>query len=138
MRKFEGKKGNLRAPVAGEILHRFGEHKSNNETYRGIVYKARPGATVVAPYDGEVVYTGPFRDYGNILLIKHQNGYISLIAGLGNTTATLNQHVIRGEPVATMGTDKPEAYVELRDSNAKPIDPGDWFANVGQSVTPKP
>jgi septal ring factor EnvC (AmiA/AmiB activator) len=125
--------------VAGEILHRFGDHKSGNETYRGIVYRARPGATVVAPYDGEVVYTGPFRDYGNILLIKHQNGYISLIAGLGNISTSLNQRVIRGEPVATMSNDKDaQTYVELRDATAKPIDPGNWFANVGQSVTQNP
>ena len=131
LRKFEGGKNSLHAPVSGEIIHRYGDRKNAGDNYRGMVYRARAGSTVVAPYDGEIVFTGPFRDYGNMVLIKHQNGYISLISGLGKITAGLNQTVIRGEPIALMPTDKPpEAYVELRDANAKPIDPGDWFANV--------
>ena len=137
-RKFAGGKGSLHAPVSGEVLHRYGDRKSNNETYRGMVFRARAGATVVAPYDGQVVFVGPFRDYGNMVLIKHQNGFISLIAGLGKLKTSLNQSVIRGEPIAVMTGDKdPEAYVELRDSDAKPIDPGDWFANVGKAITQK-
>ena len=131
LRAFEGKKGSLRAPVEGEVIHRFGEHQNANGTYRGIVFKARPGATVVSPYDGEIVFTGPFRDYGNMVLIKHKNGFISLIAGLGKVSASLNQAAIRGEPIGTMPVGgNGEAYVELRDTDAKPIDPADWFANV--------
>lgn len=131
LRDFEGKKGSLRTPVAGVVLHRFGEKQGANGTYRGMVFKARPGATVVAPYDGEIAYTGAFRDYGNMVLIKHKNGYISLIAGLGKINASLNQAAIKGEPIGAMPTGgKAEAYVELRDSSAKPIDPADWFANV--------
>lgn len=132
LRSFDGKKGSARAPVAGEVIHRFGDKQNGNGTYRGQVFKARPGATVVAPYDGEIVFTGPFRDYGNMVLIKHKNGYISLIAGLGKVNAALNQTASRGEPIGTMPEDgKGEAYVELRDQDAKPIDPADWFANVG-------
>lgn len=131
LRNFEGRKGSLKAPVAGEVIHRFGERKNANETYRGMVFKARSGGSVVAPYDGEVVFTGPFRDYGNMVLIKHKNGFISLIAGLGKVTTSLNQAAIRGEPIGTMpATGTGEAYVELRDSDAKPIDPADWFGNV--------
>ncbi len=131
LRDFEGKKGSLRSPVAGAILHRFGDKQNENGTYRGMVFKARAGATVVAPYDGEIVFTGPFRDYGNMVLIKHKNGFISLIAGLGKVNASLNQAALRGEPIGTMpDSGNGEAYVELRDTDAKPIDPTDWFANV--------
>jgi septal ring factor EnvC (AmiA/AmiB activator) len=131
MREFDGRKGSARAPVSGGILHRFGDPQGANGTYRGMVFKARPGATVVAPYDGEIAFTGPFRDYGNMVLIKHKNGYISLIAGLGKVSARLNQRAIRGEPIGTMPEGKAgEAYVELRGSDAKPIDPSDWFASV--------
>jgi septal ring factor EnvC (AmiA/AmiB activator) len=130
-KRFDSAKGTLRPPVSGDVVHRYGEKKSANETYRGTVIRARSGATVVAPYDGEVVFTGPFRDYGNMLLIKHSNGYISLVAGLGKINTRLNQTVIRGEPVALTATGTmPEIYVELRDSDAKPIDPGDWFAKL--------
>ena len=131
LRSFDGKKGSLRAPVAGVVIHRFGEHQNANGSYRGMVFKARAGATVVAPYDGEIVFTGPFRDYGNMVLIKHKNGFISLIAGLGKVTASLNQAAILGEPIGSMPeSGNGEAYVELRDGDAKPIDPADWFANV--------
>ena len=131
LRDFDGAKGKLRAPVSGDVIHRYGEKQGGNGTYRGMVFKTRPGATVVAPYDGEVAFTGPFRDYGNMVLIKHKNGYISLIAGLGTINTGLNQAAIRGEPIGTMPEGgKLEAYVELRDSSAKPIDPADWFANV--------
>ncbi len=131
LRNFDGKKGSARAPVAGEVIHRFGDKQNANASYHGMVFKARPGATVVAPYDGEIVFTGPFRDYGNMVLIKHKNGYISLIAGLGKVDTALNQAAIRGEPIGTMPDSGPEeAYVELRDADAKPIDPANWFANV--------
>ncbi len=131
LRSFDGKKGSLLVPVAGQIIHRFGDRRDSNGTYRGMVFKTRSGAAVVAPYDGEVAFTGPFRDYGNMVLIKHKNGYISLIAGLGKINTSLNQAAIRGEPIGTMPeSGSAEAYVELRDGAAKPIDPADWFANV--------
>lgn len=131
MRDFEGKKGSLKTPVNGTILHRFGDKQNGNGTYRGMVFKTRASATVVAPYDGRVVFTGPFRDYGKMVLIKHKNGYISLIAGLGRVNADVGQAAIRGEPIGSMPeSGSLEAYVELRGSDAKPIDPADWFANV--------
>ncbi|MBX9726111.1 MAG: peptidoglycan DD-metalloendopeptidase family protein, partial [Rickettsiales bacterium] len=137
LRHFDGKKGSARAPVSGGILHRFGEPNASNGSYRGMVFQARAGAAVVAPYDGEIVFTGPFRDYGNMVLIKHSNGYISLIAGLGRVSAGLNQPTLRGEPIGTMPeTGSAEAYVELRDTSAKPIDPADWFANVVAKSAP--
>jgi len=125
--------GNLRSPVVGEVIHHFGERKNANETYRGMVFKARRGATVVAPLDGEIVFTGPFRDYGNMVLVKHSSGYISLIAGLGQVSATLNQKALRGEPIGAVASQgMTEVYVELRDPDAKPIDPASWFAKVGR------
>ncbi|MFM9889117.1 MAG: murein hydrolase activator EnvC family protein [Rickettsiales bacterium] len=123
--------GGLRAAVAGEITHRFGEHKNANENWRGVVVRTRAKATVVSPADGEIVFTGPFRDYGTMVLIKHRSGLISLIAGLGEVRASLNQQVLRGEPVGTMPEGRaPEAYIELRDRDSKPIDPGGGFANL--------
>jgi septal ring factor EnvC (AmiA/AmiB activator) len=125
------KKGALRNPVSGKILHRFGDKQEGAGTYRGMVFETRPGATVVAPHDGEVAFTGPFRDYGNMVLIKHAGGYISLIAGLGTVKASVDQRTVAGEPLGTMPeSGKREAYVEFRGPDAKPIDPADWFANV--------
>lgn len=125
--------GRWKTPVAGSIAHRFGERKSANETYRGLVLSARSGGTVVAPAAGEVVFTGPFRDYGRMVLLKHGQGRISLLAGLGHIAVTLNQRVGAGEPLGTMGNGRPQLYYELRDGS-KPIDPANWFANLGTNT----
>jgi len=130
--RFAGR-GRLSAPVAGEVEHRFGEHKNANETYRGMEFVARPGAVVVAPAAGEVAFTGPFMDYGPMVLLRHADGYMSLLAGLGSIDARIGQQVGAGEPVGRMGGGNPRLYVELRE-RAKPIDPSGWFANVGKSL----
>lgn len=127
-------KGSMRAPAVGRVLHGFGERKNANETYRGMVLATRPGGMVVAPLAGEVVFTGPFMDYGRMVLLKHGNGYISLLAGLGSIDVSLNQEVGAGEPVGNMpNSATPPLYVELRD-HSKPIDPSGWFANVGHAL----
>lgn len=123
-------RGNWKQPVAGSVSHRFGERKNVNEQHRGLTFKARSGATVVAPSAGEVVFTGPFRDYGRMVLIKHGGGRISLLAGLGSIAVTLNQTVGAGEPLGAMGGGAPSLYYELREG-AKPIDPAGWFAKLG-------
>lgn len=128
------RRGNMKLPVAGSVLHRFGERKSANETYRGLVLSGRSGGTVVAPAAGEVVFTGPFRDYGRMVLLKHKDGYISLLAGLGNISVGLNQQMQGGEPLGTLAaTPSPTLYVELRQAS-KPIDPSGWFANLSPSL----
>ncbi len=119
--------GGLRVPVAGSLRHRFGDRKSANETYRGLVFGARSGATVVAPYGGEVVFTGPFMDYGRMVLLKHGNGYITLLAGLGSISVGLNQQLGKGEPLGSAGGQG--LYLELR-QRSKPIDPTRWFAKL--------
>lgn len=122
-------KGRAQLPVVGGLLHGFGEKKNSNETYRGIVLSARPGATVVAPYAGEVVFTGPFMNYGRMVLLKHGDGFISLLAGLGDISVGLNQQLNKGEPIGIMSGVKPSLYVELREKS-KPIDPSTWFAKL--------
>ncbi len=128
------RQGRWKLPVSGKVLHRFGERKSENETFRGLVLASRPGGTVVAPAAGEVVFTGPFRDYGRMVLVKHGNGMISLLAGMGRIAVALNQQVGAGEPLGSMGEEaSPSLYYELRE-DSKPIDPADWFANLGAGV----
>lgn len=122
-------RGHLRLPVEGKLVHRFGERRNANETYRGIVLAPRAGATVVTPYQGEVVFTGPFMNYGRMVLLKHSDGFITLLAGLGNIAVSLNQQLAKGEPIGSMGASNPQLYVEVRD-HSKPIDPTRWFANL--------
>ncbi len=128
-------RGKWRLPVSGTVLHQFGERRNANESWRGLVLRARAGGSVVAPSAGEVVFTGPFRDYGRMVLIKHQDKHISLLAGLGTISVALNQQVARGEPVGSMGNTAPvELYVELRE-DSKPIDPAAWYATTTSTAS---
>lgn len=130
-------KGRLLRPVAGSIVHGFGQADPEGLRNRGIVFATREGATVVAPYDGSVIYAGRFEGFGLILIIEHGQGYLTLLAGLGRIGLQVGHRVLAGEPVGTMptrqsegsGGRRPELYVELR-HNGDPIDPLPWIAGL--------
>ena len=132
IRAFPTVPGKLVMPVRGDIVVGYGGVTSTGEASRGIYLETRPGAQVVVPYDGQVVYAGEFRGYGLILIVEHSDGYHSLLAGLGRVDARVGQWVLAGEPAGAMatGTDNdPELYVELRRAG-QPIDPAPWLGVV--------
>ncbi len=132
MRAFPTEPGGLAMPVRGEIVIGYGGVTATGEASRGLYLTSRPGAQVVVPYDGRVVFAGPFRGYGLILIVEHSDGYHSLLAGLGRVDARVGQWVLAGEPAGAMatGTEKdPELYVELRRAG-QPIDPAPWLGIV--------
>ncbi len=122
----------LQMPAQGRIALRFGEEDRARGGSRteGLVIEARPGAQVVAPFDGRIAYAGRFRRYGLILIIEHDGRYHSLLAGLGQLAATKGQWVLAGEPVGSMADDderESELYLELR-RGGQPVDPLPWLA----------
>ncbi|MBA4274164.1 MAG: hypothetical protein C0436_00780 [Alphaproteobacteria bacterium] len=127
-------RGRTTAPVTGNVVHRFGEKKGESDSWRGMVFRARPSALVVAPAGGEVAFTGPFMNYGPMVLLRHQGGMMSLVAGLARIDVRAKQTVRAGEPLGVMAaTGEQNLYVELRE-NTKPIDPARWFATVSASL----
>lgn len=116
-------------PARGVTTVSYGEPNDAGIKSRGVTLETRPAARVVAPFDGQVVFRGPFRGYGEILLIEHADGYHTLLAGLGRTDATVGQWLVAGEPVGIMGPaddGNPKLYVELR-RRGNPIDPAPWL-----------
>ena len=136
IRAFPGAPGSLVRPVAGPLVAHFGEVDATGSRAKGILIQTRPGASVLAPYDGQVIYRGPFRSYGEILIIQHSGGYHSVLAGLGRSDAAVGQWVLAGEPVGAMGSPqdgKAQLYVELR-RDGHPIDPAPWLGKSDTNV----
>lgn len=137
-RAFRQRKGQLIVPVSGKKTMRFGA-KDGVLKAQGERLSAVAGAEVLAPFDGRVVFSAPFRDYGELLIIEHADGYHSLLAGMGQRYADIGQAVLSGEPVGAMGSvdgtltvgvlstaDANELYLELREKGQS-VDPAPWY-----------
>ena len=96
---------------------------------RRLEIEARPGAQVIAPFGGAVVFADKFRGYGRLLIIDHGEGYHSLLAGFARIDVRVGQKVVAGEPVGAMKRSRkinPVLYVELR-RKGQPINPLPWL-----------
>src|ERR1700744_3069767 len=143
---FASAKGLFALPVNGTRIREFGGSDGAGGVEKGISLATRAGAQVTTPCDGWVVYAGPFRSYGQLLILNAGGGYHVLIAGMERISVNIGQFVLTGEPVATMGTtsqvasilaasaSQPVLYIEFR-KDGTPIDPGPWWAaNEGEKV----
>ena len=150
----EAARGQMAFPARGRILLAYGQAGEAGQPQRGLTIETRPAAEVVAPYDGKIVFAGPFRGYGRILIIEHGEGYHTLLAGLGRIDVSVGQVVATGEPIATAGSPDtagpsdvshpadiyskgatgPVLYVELR-RHGQPINPLPWLATSNGKVS---
>ena len=120
-------KGKLPMPARGQIVTAYGEKKLKGVSSKGILIKTRNQAQVISPFDGSVIFAGPFRGYGNLIIIEHGKGYLTLLAGLDSIDCELGQMLLAGEPVGLMpDSDNAKLYVELRKDNL-PINPMAWM-----------
>lgn len=122
--------GQMGLPVRGAIQRRFGGDDESGQPARGISLRTRAAAQVVAPRAGEVVFAGPFRGFGQLLIIEHGGEYHVLLAGMARIDAAVGDKVMAGEPVGIMGdaaTPGPTLYLELR-RKGRPVDPLPWLA----------
>ena len=107
---FASAKGLFALPVNGVKIREFGGSDGSGGAEKGISLATRAGAQVTTPCDGWVVYAGPFRSYGQLLILNAGGGYHVLIAGMERISVNIGQFVLTGEPVATMGTDVPGCF----------------------------
>ncbi|SUU87934.1 septal ring factor EnvC (AmiA/AmiB activator) [Aminobacter aminovorans] len=133
--------GQLALPVAGRIKRRFGADDGIGGTMLGDMVATQSGAIVTAPADGSVLYAGPFRSYGQLLILNAGDGYHVVLAGMSRISVAPGQSVLAGEPIGAMGEARvastsasenanatPELYVEFR-KDGKPVDPTPWWAD---------
>ena len=124
---FTAAKGHIPYPVKGNVTKKYGEMTDTGIRSKGITITTRANAQVVSPHDGRVLFAGPFRGYGELLIIEHADGYHTLLAGMDRLDTTPGQSLLAGEPVGVMkNAEKPSLYVELR-QNGQTVDPLLWL-----------
>lgn len=144
---FTSVKGRLAMPALGQIIRRFNEVDAAGVRRPGYVIATRPMAIVTTPWPATIRYLGPLLDYGNIAIIEPGDGYLMVLAGLGQLYGEVGEVLPQGAPIGLMagaaisddqafliaaeegtGADASETlYIELRE-NGTPVDPNDWFA----------
>ena len=124
---FSKAKGRLSRPARGPLVTAFHSELSKGVVSNGIDIKTASKAQVIAPFDGTVIYAGPFKNFANLVIIDHGEGYTSLLSGLGETDTEVGQMLLAGEPVGTMPADaNSKLHMEIRKNN-HPVDPNEWI-----------
>lgn len=143
---FEAAKGSLALPVSGSLVSGFRQPDAAGIRRPGLVLATAARSLVTAPWPSTVRYVGPLLDYGNVIILEPEDGYLLVLAGLGDAFGAVGDVVGAGDPLGLMGGRSPAAqeiliessdgsgqartetlYMELRTGDG-PVDPSDWFA----------
>jgi septal ring factor EnvC (AmiA/AmiB activator) len=126
-----------------ELLAALDKKKHDDDglgtTLQGMAIGTEAKMNVISPVAAKVEFAGPFRSYGELLILNAGEGYLVLLAGMKQISVELGQTIKAGEPLGQMGdgpsnlavlgeTAKvPELYIEFRKDNTA-IDPAPWWA----------
>lgn len=113
-------------PASGRLVSGFGD-ASGGSASRGIMLAVRPGAQAVAPAEGRVAFAGPYRGFGEIVIIAHPGRWTSLVTGLARLDARVGDTVVAGSPLGAAGPNRPVIGLELR-REGTPVNPLDLVA----------
>lgn len=123
--------GRLRWPVRGELFGRFGTPRPEGGAWHGVFIRAAEGNEVRSIADGRVAYADWLRGFGNLVIVDHGSGYMSIYANNDALLKTPGQIVRTGEPIARVGAsggqDESGLYFEIR-HRGQPQDPSRWIA----------
>jgi len=126
--------GDSRLPLSGKIRTKYNQKDDFGAKSKGVSIEGRSGALIIAPMGGTIRFAGYFKNYGNMVIIEHQNGYHSLIAGLEKIDTVVDQNISAGEPLGKLyrskGGKSPTLYFELR-HKGKAINPARKFTELG-------
>lgn len=127
---FDKLKGRLAMPVAGEILSRFGQpREGGGPAWKGVFIRAPRGSEVRAVGNGRVVFADWLRGFGNLMILDHGDGFLSLYSNNESLYKQVGELVRAGDVIATVGNtggqEEPGLYFELR-RQGRPFDPLSW------------
>ncbi len=112
----------LQLPVQGRTLAGFGESDAAGLPVTGLRLAPSPGAQVIAPAAGRVAFAGPYRGYGQVVIVEHGNGFTSLVTGLARADVAAGDAVIGGSPIGTATRRDAAITLELR-RDGQPVNP---------------
>ena len=136
--KIDLPKHSLPWPVDGKVISKFGkEYRKDLNTWifrDGIKISAQAGESVKTVEQGDVIYAGPFRSYGNVVIVDHGKGFFSIYGFLSEIKASVGQKLPQGGVLGAAGLDTQQksgtgsyaVYVETR-QGAAAVDPMDWL-----------
>lgn len=129
---FDQLKGKLTLPVKGEITNRFGTPRPDSTVrWKGLFLRTSSGQAVKAIAAGQVVFADWLRGFGNLLIIDHGKGYMSLYANNETLYKQIGDVLRGGDTIAAVGNSGGNEdfglYFELR-HESKPLDPMKWMA----------
>ncbi len=123
-------RGRLRLPARGEVINRFGSARADTGvSWKGLFIRAKEGSEVKSVAGGQVVFADWMRGFGNLIVVDHGNGYMSLYGNNEALYKSSGQAVKSGDTIAAVGNSGGNAengvYYELR-RNSVPFDPLQW------------
>ncbi|EDY87092.1 membrane-bound metallopeptidase [gamma proteobacterium HTCC5015] len=129
---FKKLRGNLGWPTQGELSHRYGEPRSpGGLKWQGVLLKAPAGNEVRSVSSGRVAFADYFQGFGLIVIVDHDDGYISLYGHNRLLYVSTGDWIERGDVIAEVGDsgglERSALYFELR-HRGQPIDPAGWLA----------
>ncbi|MBP6950829.1 MAG: peptidoglycan DD-metalloendopeptidase family protein [Alphaproteobacteria bacterium] len=119
----------LERPVRGNIIKDQALQNEFSPQAKGIIFETPKNAEVSAPYAADIVFKGPFRSQGDILILDHGEKVYTIFMGMHKINAQVGQKVYAGERLGTMagyGAKPPKLYLELR-QEGKSIDPSPYL-----------
>ena len=132
--QFAKLKGRLMMPALGKIVGRFGQARANvsgkSTAWKGLQIQAKQGSDVLACAAGQVVFSDWLRGFGNLIIIDHGDGFLSIYGNNESLYKSVGDRINRGDTIASVGNtggeDVPGLYFELR-HNGRPFNPLPWI-----------
>ncbi len=122
-------KGNLSYVTNGILLSHFKATNPQDPNYNGITLLAQPNNSIVAPADGEIVFSDSFDHYDSLIIIKHSPSYFSIISGKYTSFVITTQLVKKDETIAINRSKNSTIYYELEKDNAS-VNPEKWLSKI--------
>lgn len=124
-------RGQLRLPARGQVIGRFGAPREGGSTWKGLFIRAGAGSEVKAVANGQVVYAEWMRGFGNLMIIDHGAGYLTVYGNNDSLLKQVGERVQGGETVGTVGNSGGNQdsglYFELR-HQGQALDPMKWVS----------